>query len=92
MCLGGGTKVINPPPPLPPVEPPPPPPPVTVTAPPAVTPIEPEKKRQKFATTKARQRRTALGGVTGKRKFTIPLGGYSASGGVSGGSTSGVNA
>ena len=91
MCLGGRPKVVTPPPPPPPVAPPPPPAPVTVTAPPSLPMAEPEKKRQARPTTRARQRRAALGGVTGKRKFMIPLGGYSG-GSVSGGTTSGVNA
>jgi len=85
MCLGGSPKIIQPPPMMQPEPAPTPPPQVTVTPPPSIPTSAPAEKKQARPGTKARQRRSSLGGVTGKRKFTIPLGGYS-------GSTSGVNA
>jgi hypothetical protein len=93
MCMGSPKVSVAPPPPAP-VPPPPPPAPVTVTAPPIFAQASPMKKRQVRASTQARQRRTALGGVTGKRKFLIPLSGGlgSAARAVAGSIASGVNA
>lgn len=86
MCFGGSPKIVQPQP-MPQPEPAPQQPPqVTVTPPPIIPASEPKKKRQARPTTKARQRRASLGGVTGKRKFMIPISGYSTSSG------SGVNA
>lgn len=86
MCIGTPkvAQVVAPPLPVPP---PPPPAPVTITAPPVLQQGTPEQKKQVRPTTAAAKRRSALGGVTGKRKFTIPLGGYGADRKVSSQST-----
>lgn len=93
MCMGSPKVSVAPPPPAP-VPPPPPPAPITVTPPPVLAQTPVEKKRQARPSTRARQRRTALGGVTGKRKFLIPLSGGlgSAARAVAGSIASGVNA
>ena len=85
MCLGGRTRVIQPEPMPMPTAPPPQPPQITVTPPPVIQQASPQKKRQARPTTQARRRRASMGGVSGKRKFMIPLAGMSTQSG------SGVN-
>ena len=73
MCFPS-PKMVQAPAPLPAVAPPPPPAPVSVQAPPTVPGVA-EKNPQKRAKTYAQRRRAASGGVSGKARFTIPIGG-----------------
>lgn len=74
MCIPSAPRMMQAPAPLPAVAPPPPPAPISVMAPPTV-PGTAEKNPQKKAKTYAQRRRAASGGVSGKARFTIPLGG-----------------
>ena len=73
MCLGGRQRVTQLPPLPQPVEAPPPPAPATISAPPTLARLPEEKNPQKRAKTYASRRRAAAGGISGKRRFTIPL-------------------
>lgn len=80
MCMGGSRPAaVAPPPPAMPAPPQPVPAPPAM-APPTVGTIPTEEKMQKKPKTYAARRRAAAGGITGKKRFTIPLGGTSQSG------------
>ncbi len=72
MCGGSQPQAAAPPPPPAPAPAPPKPPPPQVAGPMIAT-IPAEEKAQKKVKTASQRRRSAAGGVTGKKRFTIPL-------------------
>jgi len=73
MCFGGRPKIIQAAQPLAAQSAPLPPPPIVAPLPPPIAQGPVAVKKQSKAATKARQRRTAKGGISGKRALTIPL-------------------